>query len=84
MKVFLKNIIIKKILIVFITIIMTSNFIMPNYAFAANDESGGVLFTPISSLILGIADRVLATVQEIFVVLKVLQTFLPIEKYLSL
>ena len=36
MKTFLKNAIVKKILIVFITIIMISNFIMPNYVFANN------------------------------------------------
>lgn len=36
MKVFLKNVIIKKILMIFITIIMVSNFIMPNYVCAAD------------------------------------------------
>lgn len=41
MKVFLKNTIIKKILIVFITIIMTSNFIMPNYVCATEFTEGG-------------------------------------------
>lgn len=38
MKVFLKNGLIKKLLIVFITIVMISNFIMPNYAFAKNKD----------------------------------------------
>jgi len=69
MKVFLKNVIIKKILMVFITIIMVSNFIMPNYVCAVDDETknGGSLFTPITSLIVGISDRVIATMQEVFV-----------------
>lgn len=71
MKIFTKNAIIKKILIALVTVIMISNFIMPNYVCAEDDEEenepGGKLFTPITELILGIADRVLATVQDIFV-----------------
>lgn len=64
MRFFAKNAIIKKILIVLITIIMISNFIMPNYVRA---ENGGKLFTPITELIVGIADRVMATLEAIFV-----------------
>ena len=61
---FAKNAIIKKILIVLTTIIIISNFIMPNYVKAAN---GGKLFTPITDLIVGIADRIMATLEAIFV-----------------
>lgn len=64
MRFFAKNAIIKKILIVLIAIIMISNFIMPNCVKA---EDGGKLFTPITQLIVGIADRVMATLEAIFV-----------------
>ena len=64
MKVFSKNAIIKKILIVIITIIMINNFIMPNYVHAAN---GGKLFTPITEFLVGISDRIMATLEAVFV-----------------
>lgn len=38
MKVFLKNVIIKKFLIVLVTIVMVSNFIMPNYVCATETK----------------------------------------------
>ena len=69
MNIFAKNAIMKKFLIVLITMIMISNFIMPNFAYADDDsdEKGGKLFTPITELLLGIADRVEATLEAIFV-----------------
>ena len=51
MKILVNNTIIKKILIVLVTIIMVNSFIMPNYV-NAEDEPGGVLFTPITELLL--------------------------------
>ena len=64
MRFFAKNAIMKKILIALITVVMLSNFIMPNYVHA---ENGGKLFTPITEFIVGISDRIMATLEAIFV-----------------
>ena len=66
MEVLTKHSIIKKILIVLIIIVMLNNFIIPSYVHAES-EPGGKLFTPISSLLMGIFDRILATLQAMFV-----------------
>lgn len=64
MRFFAKNAITKKILIALTTVVMLSNFIMPNYVHA---ENGGKLFTPITEFIVGISDRIMATLEAIFV-----------------
>ena len=66
MEVLTKHSIIKKILIVLIIIVMLNNFIMPTYVHAKS-EPGGKLFTPISAFLMGIFDRILATLQAMFV-----------------
>ena len=63
---FIKHTIIKKILIVLIVVVMLNNFIMPTYVHAKS-EPGGKLFTPISAFLMGIFDRILATLQAMFV-----------------
>lgn len=63
---FIKHSIIKKILIVLIVVVMLNNFIMPTYVHAKS-EPGGKLFTPISAFLMGIFDRILATLQAMFV-----------------
>ncbi len=66
MKINTPNGIIKKLLISFIVLIMIINFIMPSYVHADEDE-GGKLFTPITALLLGMTDRVEATLESIFI-----------------
>ncbi len=65
----LKNII-KKVSLIMIIFVMLTNFIMPNIVRADDSEeseAGGKLFTPITELVLGISDRILATMQEVFI-----------------
>lgn len=55
----------KKIIIA-ILLVMSFNFIAPNYSQAAMDETGGKLFEPISNLICTIADLVIKGLQFYF------------------
>lgn len=63
MKIFLKNEVIKKLLIVFIAIIMVSNFIVPNYAYAANKE-GSKLVNGFFYLLAWFGDAALSLMQK--------------------
>jgi len=68
MKVFLKNTIIKKILIVFITIIMTSNFIMPNYVHAGFlNDAGNELIGGFFQLLAYVGDVCLSAMQKMMI-----------------
>lgn len=64
MKEYTKNKWFKKILILLVVIIMF-NFTAPNIVKAADDD-GGVLFTPIASLVAGIGDLVIQFMQLVF------------------
>lgn len=68
MKVFLKNAIIKKILIVFITIIMTGNFIMPNQVQAGFlNDAGNELIGGFFQLLAYVGDVCLSAMQRMMV-----------------
>ena len=68
MKIFEKNAIIKKIMIVLIVIIMTSNFIMPNYVHEKdNDDPGVKLVNAFFHLLAYLGDVGLSAMQEIMI-----------------
>lgn len=62
MKSFMKKGFLQKIIIAIVVVIILSNFIMPTISKAEDvdmDEVGGVLFSPIQYLLLGIGDTLL-------------------------
>lgn len=65
MKVFTKNAIIKKILIVLVTIIMISNFIMPNYVCAIS--AGEKVVSGFSYLLAWVGDIAISTMQGLMI-----------------
>ena len=65
MKFFMKNIVIKKFLVILITIIMISNFIMPNSVYA--ESSGEKLVSSFFYLIAKFGDAILGTMQGFMV-----------------
>lgn len=72
----------KKIMPIFLAVIMVFNFIMPNYVYAA--DFGGVLFKPIAELLCGIGDIAIEILQNTFVTAKtkILQSAMGIPTYI--
>lgn len=56
-----------KQIICIIVVVMICNFIVPNYAYAADTEDGGRLFTDLAQLLCFVPDVVIGFLQDMFV-----------------